>query len=167
MVAFPARVIRHLACPPWRVKTAFPARTMQAIETAIRESEATHRGQIRFAVEAALDILPLLRDQSARDRAVDVFSLLRVWNTEEDNGVLIYLLLADRDVEIVADRGIASRVAPAEWEGICRRMEHAFRERRFEQGVLEGIRAVGAHLTRHYPGQGRSQNELPDSPVVL
>jgi uncharacterized membrane protein len=140
---------------------------MRAIEEAIRAGESAHRGQIRFAVEAALDIAPLLRDQSARDRAIDVFSLLRVWDTEHDNGVLIYLLLADRDVEIVADRGIASRVPSEEWDRICGEMERAFRDGRFEQGALEGIRAVSLHLVRHYPGQGQRLNELPDSPVVL
>ena len=167
MVTYLARVVRHLGSPPWRVRTAFPDRTMRAIEEAIRASEATHHGQIRFAVEAALDVLPLLRNQSARARAIDVFSLLRVWDTEHNNGVLIYLLLADRDVEIVADRGISSRVGQDEWERICREMEHAFREGRFEQGVLAGIRAVSAHLARHDPGQDARRNELPDSPVVL
>lgn len=167
MVTYLARVVRHLASPPWRVSTVFPTRSMRAIEEAIRASEATHHGQIRFAVEAALDVAPLLRSQSARDRAIDVFSLLRVWDTEHNNGVLIYLLLADRDVEIVADRGISACVGPDDWERICRDMERAFRERRFEQGVIEGIRAVGAHLARHYPSQGRSPNELPDSPAVL
>jgi uncharacterized membrane protein len=167
MVAYLARLLRHLANPPWRVRSAFPARAMRAIEEAIRASEHTHDGQIRFAVEAALDVAPLLRNQSARARAIDVFSFLRAWDTEHNNGVLIYLLLADRDVEIVADRGLSSRVAHDEWERICREMERAFRERRFEQGVIEGIRAVSAHLVRHYPGRGRSRNELPDTPVVL
>ena len=167
MVTYLARVVRHLGSPPWRVRTAFPDRTMRAIEEAIRASEATHHGQIRFAVEAALDIQPLLRNQSARGRAIDVFSLLRVWDTADNNGVLIYLLLADRDVEIVADRGIVSHVGQDQWERICRAMEHAFREGRFEEGVLEGIRAVSAHLARYYPGQDKRRNELPDSPVVL
>ncbi len=167
MVASLARMIRHLASPPWRVRVTFPARTMRVIEEAIGASEATHHGQIRFAVEAALDFLPLLRNQTARGRAIDVFSLLRVWDTEHDNGVLIYLLLADRDVEIVADRGVSRRVAPGEWERICREMEREFRDGRFEEGVLAGIRAVSAHLVRHYPGAGKRRNELPDEPVVL
>ncbi|MFZ5877269.1 MAG: TPM domain-containing protein [Nitrospirota bacterium] len=167
MVAHWTRLVRHLVSPPWRVRTAFPSRTMRAIERAIRESESTHNGQIRFAVEAALDIGPLLRDQSARERAIDVFSFLRVWDTEHNNGVLVYLLLADRDVEIVADRGIARHVAPEEWERICRDMEAAFRAGRFEDGVLNGIRAVSRHLARHHPGIGGRPNELPDQPVVL
>jgi uncharacterized membrane protein len=138
---------------------------MQAIERAIRESEKTHRGQIRFAVEAALDTLPLLRGQTARARAVEVFSHLRVWDTEHNNGVLIYLLLADRDVEILADRGIHGRVSAEAWERVCREMEAAFRAGRFEDGALAGIRAVGALLAQHFPGAGG--HELPDRPVVL
>jgi len=140
---------------------------MLAIEAAIRESETTHFGEIRFAVEAALDPLALLYDRSARERAVEVFSQLRVWDTERNNGVLIYLLLADRRVEIVADRGIHRDVGQPGWEAICREMEHSFREGRFEQGVVKGIRAVANHLVRHYPASGANVDELPDKPVIL
>jgi uncharacterized membrane protein len=92
---------------------------------------------------------------------------LRVWDTEHNNGVLIYLLLADHDVEIVADRGVHARVGGEGWEKICREMEASFREGKFEAGVLHGIRAVSAHLARHYPAQGKGRNELDDRPVVL
>lgn len=140
---------------------------MRAIEAAIGESETTHSGEIRFAVEAALDPMALLQGRSARERAVEVFSQLRVWDTECNNGVLIYLLLADRDVEIVADRGIHRDVGQSGWEMICREMERAFRQGHFEQGVVEGVRAVAFHLVRHYPASGANENELPDRPVVL
>jgi uncharacterized membrane protein len=138
---------------------------MQAIERAIRESERTHCGQICFAVEAALDTLPLLRGQTARERAIEVFSQLRVWDTEHNNGVLIYLLLADHDVEILADRGIHAKVGVDAWESVCREMEALFRAGRFEEGALAGIRAVGTLLAQHYPGAGR--DELANQPVVL
>jgi uncharacterized membrane protein len=138
---------------------------MQAIERAIRESERTHRGQICFAIEAALDTLPLLRGQTARERAIEVFSQLRVWDTEHNNGVLVYLLLADHDVEILADRGIHAKVGVDAWESICREMEALFRAGRFEEGALVGIRAVGTLLAQHYPGAGR--DELANQPVVL
>jgi uncharacterized membrane protein YgcG len=160
------RAARHLLTPPWRVRLHFPASALRTIETAIRDVEKTHRGQIRFAVESALDVAPLLHGMSARERAVDVFSQLRIWDTEHNNGVLIYLLLADHDVEIIADRGVHARVGADTWEQICRAMEAQFRAGEFEQGVLAGIRAVGAELARHYPGQGGA-NELPDAPVVL
>ncbi|GAO36340.1 membrane protein [Sulfuricella sp. T08] len=161
------RLVRHLLTPPWRMKRAFPPDTMRAIEAAIRESETTHYGEIRFAVEAALDPMALLYGRSARERAVEVFSQLRVWDTERNNGVLIYLLLADHRVEIVADRGIHRDVGQPGWEAICREMEHSFRQGLFEQGVVEGIRAVASHLVRHYPASGVNENELPDKPIVL
>ncbi len=161
------RIVRHLMATKWMVRRAFPGGTLAAIDKAIKESEAAHRGEIRFAVEGALHIEPLLRGQSARERAIDVFSRLRIWDTEHNNGVLIYVLLADRDVEIVADRGIHEKVGAEEWEGICRKMEAAFRQADFEGGVVRGIREVTQHLTRHFPPIGDDRNELPDKPVVL
>ena len=161
------RIVRHLFIPPWRVRLAFPANSLRAIESAIRASEKAHAGEIRFAVESALHLFPLLKNQSARARAVDVFSQLRVWDTQHNNGVLIYLLLADHDVEIIADRGVHARVGAEGWEKICRDMEILFREGKFEEGVLRGIHAVSAHLAKHYPSQGKNSNELDDKPVVL
>jgi uncharacterized membrane protein len=124
-------------------------------------------GQIRFVVEGALDGAPLLRNQSARARALDVFSHLRIWDTAHNNGVLIYLLLADRDVEILADRGIDALVGATEWEKICRAMEAEFGKGNFEAGVLKGIGAVSRHLAKHFPKRGTAANELPDAPVVM
>jgi uncharacterized membrane protein len=161
------RILRHLMQPAWTVRRAFPAHSLEAIRGAIAQSEAGHTGEIRFAVEHALDLRGLLRNLSARERAIDVFSQLRVWDTEHNNGVLIYLLLADRDVEIVADRGIHARVGSQGWEAICRGMEAAFGAGRFEAGVLDGIQAIGEHLRRHFPSAGGGENELPDRPVVL
>jgi hypothetical protein len=161
------RIAKHLMATKWMVNRAFPGDTLIAIDTAIKASEATHRGEIRFAVEGALDIAPLFRGQTARERAIDVFSQLRIWDTERNNGVLIYLLLADRNVEIVADRGIHEKVDAQEWEGICRKMEAAFRQADFEGGVVRGIQEVTRHLTRHFPPIGDDRNELPDKPVVL
>lgn len=161
------RILRHYFIPPWWVRRVFPAEALRRIQAAIHESEVSHTGQICFAVESALRTVSLLRGQSARARALEVFSRLRVWDTEQNNGVLIYLLLADRDVEIVADRGIHERAGTVEWERICREMETHFRAGRFEQGVIGGIRAVSAHLARHYPGGRVRPNELPDAPVVL
>jgi uncharacterized membrane protein len=151
----------------WMVKRAFPGDTLVAINKAIEASEATHRGEIRFAVEGALHIEPLLRGQTARERAIDVFSQLRIWDTEHNNGILIYLLLADRDVEIIADRGIHEKVGAQEWEGICRKMEAAFRQADFKGGVVCGIQEVTQHLARHFPPIGDDRNELPDKPVML
>lgn len=162
-----SRLLRHLMSPPWRGRRSLPPAALARIERAIGQSEARHRGQIRFAVEHALDTASLVRGLSARERALDVFSALKVWDTEHNNGVLIYLLLADRDVEIIADRGIHGRVGGEGWETICREMENAFREGNFEQGVLAGIERVSSLLAAHYPSDHRGRNELPDRPVVL
>ncbi len=161
------RVMRHLSMGRAAVRRVFPLRVMNEIESTIRVTEARHDGQIRFVIEASLELAPLLAGQTAQQRAIDVFSRLRVWDTEHNNGVLIYLLLADRDVEIVADRGIHVRLGKEVWEAICREMETAFRAGQFEAGVLAGIHAVGEHLSRHFPARSGKPNEMPDSPVVL
>lgn len=161
------RIIRHLATPLGSVRRAFPPSVMQAIETAIRDGEARHRGQVRFAVESALPIHPLLAGQAATDRAREAFASLRVWDTAENNGVLVYLLLADRNVEIVADRGVHARVGTEGWETICKAMEAEFRAGHFEAGVLLGLRHITEILAREYPSTGPDTNELPDKPVVL
>lgn len=163
-----ARILRHLFTGHLAVRRVFPAASLLVIEQAIKQSETSHDGEIRFAVEAALNTLPLLRDQPARERALEVFSQLRVWDTEHNNGILIYLLLADRDVEIVADRGIHNKVGGEEWESICRTMEAAFRQGQFQAGVTAGIDAIGDHLQKHFPTERRGgENELSDEPVVL
>jgi uncharacterized membrane protein len=161
------RLLRHTLTPPWRVRQLFPSRLMRTITTAIHQCETRHRGEIRFAVEASLDVPALLRKQTARERAIAVFAQLGVWDTEHNNGVLIYVLLADHDVEIIADRGINRHVGREAWETICREMELDLRQQRFQEAMLHGISAVSAHLARHYPGQGEKINELPDQPVIL
>jgi hypothetical protein len=161
------RIARHLFVLPGAVGRAFPPASMASIEQAIARSEALHRGEIRFAAEAALEAAGLFAGQSARARAIEVFSQLRVWDTEENNGVLIYLLLADHDLEIVADRGINAKVAPGDWEQICRRMEASLARGEFERGILAGIEEVSHLLARYYPAQPGGRNELPDKPVVI
>jgi uncharacterized membrane protein len=161
------RIARHLIAMPGAVRRAFPPAAMAAIEQAIARSETQHRGEVRFAVEAALDAPGILGGQSARARAIEVFSQLGVWDTEDNNGVLIYLLLADRDVEIVADRGINAVVDAQEWEAICRAMEAALRRREFEPAVLGAIDAVSSLLARHFPPRAGDRNELADRPVTV
>jgi uncharacterized membrane protein len=161
------RIGRHLIEHPWRMRRIFPQHVLDRIEQAIKAGEATHAGQLRFVVEGALDGAPLFRNQPARERALDVFAQLRIWDTAHNNGVLIYLLLADHDVEIVADRGIDARVGAAGWENICRAMETEFRAGNFERGVIKGVEAVSCELARHFPRSGGGTNELPDAPVVM
>jgi uncharacterized membrane protein len=140
---------------------------MRAIEKAVGEEERRHGGQLRFAVEASLPLGELFRGVQSRERAVDWFGRLRVWDTEQDSGVLIYLLLADRRVEIVADRGIHGKVGTAAWEAICGEMQQEFARGQFERGVVLGVRAISDLLVTHFPPSGEGRNELPDKPAVV
>jgi uncharacterized membrane protein len=165
------RLIRHMAAPRWRTRLLFPSKTLDAIEKAIARAELTHAGEIRFAIESELAPLHILKKVTPRARAHDVFASLRVWDTEQNNGVLVYVQLADRGVEIVADRGFDGRVSPAEWAAVCRLMEEHFRAGRFEAGSIAGVDAIGTLLARHFPqipGQtAPSRNQLPDRPTLL
>jgi uncharacterized membrane protein len=163
----PNRFWRHAFTDEADVRRAFPPDGMTRIERAIREGEATHRGQVCVAVEASLPLARVMATLPPRERALEVFAQLRVWDTEENNGVLIYVLLADRDVEIVADRGIDHAVTPAAWEAICQRMEQHFREGRHVDAVEAGVREVCTLLAGPFPGTGEDRNEVPDRPVVL
>ena len=162
-----ARAIRHLLTPHWIVRRTFPRGVLDRIERAIQESEKSHHGELRFAVEAGLDLMPLMKNITPRQRAVEIFSRLRVWDTEHNSGILIYVQLIDRNIEIVADRGINAKVEQETWDAICRRMEAAFRSGDFQDGVLSGIEAVTALLVKHFPVRGTNSDELPNRPVVL
>ena len=148
----------------------FPAGTLDAIEQSIKRAELTHAGEIRFAIETALTPRHILNDVAPRAHALEVFSQLRVWDTEANNGVLIYVQLADRNVEIIADRGFQGRVSAAEWEAVCRLMEEHFRAGRFQVGAIAGVDAIGNLLARHFPqtaGKAIASNQLPDRPTLL
>lgn len=162
-----ARVFRHLTTPSSRMRRAFPQATLDAIEAAIRSGESLHGGELRFVVESSLDGAPLWGGQSPRERAIELFSQLRVWDTEHNSGVLMYVLMADRSVEIVADRGIDARAGARAWLDIGRSMETRFRAGEFDTGAREGIEAVSALLARHFPRAVDDRNELPDRPLVL
>jgi uncharacterized membrane protein len=161
------RFWRHVLMSPVRAARCFNAATLDAIQREIALQERRHRGEICLVVEAELTSAQLWRDLSPRERAKEVFALRGVWNTEENNGVLIYLLLAERSVEIVADRGIDARVAQEEWHAPCRMMESHFSAGRFEEGAIAGVRAVSELLVRHYPAGGEERNELADRPALI
>ena len=161
------RIVKHLLATHGQVRRAFPRSARREIEHVIKASEADHTGEIRFVVEGGLDGAPLFRGQSSRERAIELFSQLRMWDTQDNSGLLIYLLLADRAVEIVADRGISAKVSPNEWTRICREMETAFRQSDYARGVAGGLQSVTRHLVEHFPADGRNPNELPDKAVVL
>jgi uncharacterized membrane protein len=164
------RFMKHLILPNWQLQRAFPLEILDNIEAAIASSEDLHNAEIFFAVEGALDCHAMRYGQNAKARALEVFSELRVWDTEANNGVLIYLLLADRDIEIIADRAVHAKISDHSWQYICRMMEISFKQANFEAGVLLGIDAMTQELVRHFPRPNfasKKFNELPNAPYLL
>lgn len=157
----------HTFIAPWRWRKLFPASTLKVIEVAIQQSESHHSGELRFAIENALTTRQIIQALSSRQRAVQVFSDLRVWDTEENSGVLIYLLLAERTVHIIADRGINKKVAQSEWNAIVQAMQTEFQQGDFQRGSVTGIEQITVLLARHFPANPDNPNELPDAPVIL
>ena len=162
------RWIRHLFLDQLALARAFPRAALKAVGRAVAEQEKRHRGELRVAIEGGLPLVALITGRSARERAVELFTRLRVWDTEDNAGVLVYVLLADRRVEIVADRGIHARVGDTAWETICGAMQQEFAAARFEAGIGAGLSAVSDLLQLHFPSRGGGNpNELADQPVVL
>lgn len=162
-----ARLARHLLTTRAAVKRRFPPACIAAITQAIAQSETTHKGELRFAIEASLSPQQVLRDMGARERAMEIFAALRVWDTEDNSGVLIYVLLADHAIEIVADRGINLRTADGTWARIAQAMQDEFGHGRYEAGALAGIAAVSRELSRHLPAADGDHNELSDDVTLL
>ena len=161
------RLWRHFVTDRGDVHRTFPKDEFDRIQRAIADGETRHTGQVCFAIEAAIPIPRVWHKLRSRERALEIFGLLRIWDTEANDGVLLYVLLADRAVEIVADRGINARVGDAAWQTICHKIEAAFRAGRFADGVEKGIAEISALLAQHSPRTGPGRNEISDTPVVL
>jgi uncharacterized membrane protein len=161
------RALKHFMATQFGTRRHFTPSVLQQIEDTIREVESKHAGEIRFAVETSLDVPELWHEVTPRQRALQVFGHLGVWDTAQNAGVLIYLLMADRDVEIVADRGVATRVSDAEWQAVCREMEALYRDGRFAEGSVLGVRRIGELLAKHFPNAGGDRNELSNQPILL
>ncbi len=161
------RWLQNLTTTPFTLRRCFPTATLAAIDAACAASEQQHRAEIRCAVETTLSAGHLFRRLDSAARAREVFSLLRMWDTAENNGVLLYVLLAERKIEIVADRGFADHVTPAEWESICTGMEEAFAAGRYEAGTLAALERISALARRYFPARSGDRNELPDATAVL
>lgn len=164
---FFAHLVSNAVPSKWQVSRHFSRSALRNIEQAIKASESTHSGEIRFVVEASLHPIEILYKKHPKKRAIELFGQLNIWDTAHNNGVLIYLLLADRDVEIVGDRGIDHFLGHDGWEEICHEMELLFRKGAFEAGVLQGIAKVTTKLQQYFPAQGASKNEISDKPVIL
>ena len=161
------RLFKHLLLLPIMVRRYFPAASMQRIAAAIANNESRHSGEICFVVESNLAIFDILRNKSAKQRALEVFSQYQVWDTEHNNGVLIYLLLAEHDFEILADRGIDQHTGADEWERISREMEAYFKQGKFEAGVVYGVAEIGVQLLQHYPASANKINALNNAPIII
>ena len=167
------RTWRHLVTDHRAADKLFSAQALHRLEQATRHGEQLHRGQVRLAIEASLPLAAARAGMTPRARALEVFGALRVWDTAANCGVLVYLLVADRAVEIVADRGIHAKVGDAVWSAICEKMEARFRAGEFAEGVQAGLVEIGSLLAFHFPRDARASapgpgdNELPDAPVLL
>lgn len=162
------RLMANLFNGWFQLPRRFSAALLDEMATAVAAGERTHRGEICFAIEARLSPLAVLDGLDARTRAQQVFAQLRVWDTECNSGVLLYVLMAERRIEIVADRGIAAKVAAAEWDAICVRMRECYAQGRWREGSLKGIAAAHVLLFEHYPADDKPDpDELADRPVLL
>lgn len=161
------RFLRHAFSHPRQVNRLFNSGALRQIEQAISASEHCHAGEMRVVIEAGLPLEAIMHQVTPRQRAIQLFGQLNIWDTEHNNGVLVYLLLADRDVEIVADRGIHRHVGDQGWQTICQHMEGMFRSGQFESGVLFGVDKIGERLAQHYPPETRPRNELSNRVLVL
>jgi uncharacterized membrane protein len=161
------RLWKHLTTSKRAGRRMFPPQTLKAIEHAITQGEKHHRAEVRVIIEHALDVQEILAGIPSRGRAHELFSRYRLWDTEENCGVLVYINIADHMVEIVADRGVSHVVEAKEWQAICQRMTQGFAKGDVHDSVLAALEQLSALLQRHYPDDGSQRNELPDRPVML
>jgi uncharacterized membrane protein len=161
------RLLKHLLHTPFATRRAFPASVQESIRQTIHDGEQRHRGEIRFVVEGDWPLAEVWADRDVRERALEVFGLTRVWDTPDNTGVLVYVLLCEQKVEILADRGLSQALGPQVWYDMCDAMTRAFAEGRFAQGSIDLIRQAHALLATHFPADGDNPNELPDFPVIL
>lgn len=162
-----ARLSSNLFGGWFRLSRWFPQATMRRIRDAVAEGERGHAGELCLAIESRYSVWAVLNGLRARARARQVFSLLRIWDTQDNSGVLLYLQLAERKVELVADRGIAARVDPGEWQAICAQLASDIGLKPPDEAVLGCLGRINALLTLHFPAAADNPRELPDEPVVL
>ena len=161
------RALKHLRGTPATARQAFPERTLKAIETTIADGEAMHQAEVRLIVEAALTPGMAYQGVSNRERARELFAQYGVWDTEDNVGVLIYINLAEHQVDIVADRNVGRRITPEQWQGVCRTMTGGFKEGNFHDSTLDALQQLNTLLQSHFPADGTRGNQLPNEPILL
>lgn len=160
------RLLTNILTTELAVKRYFSAESLQRITDTVSHAESMHNGELRVAVESHLPFGFVLRGGTSRTRAIELFSKHRIWDTEHNNGVLLYLLIAERRFEIIADRGVSKVVTQSEWDNICRTVETYFCQKHFEQGMLEGIKLIAELLGRHFPKTADDRDELPNTAII-
>ncbi len=161
------RLLINLFFPSWKFRKIFPKKFLKNIELVIQNSEKRHNGELVFLVEVKFPIPLVIKKITPRQRAIDLFSKYRVWDTEFNNGVLIYLLLSEKQIEIIADRGISKKIPQKEWDLILERMKTNFKKGYFEKGVILGISEITEILSTHFPPPQNKPNELSDKPIII
>ncbi|MES2918551.1 MAG: TPM domain-containing protein [Pseudomonadota bacterium] len=162
-----SRLLKHLLHTTFATRRAFPAPVQEAIRQAVAEGEYGHRGEIRFVIEGDWPLADVLAGKPVRERALEIFGLTRVWDTADNTGVLIYVLLCEHQVEILADRGLNTVAGSETWAEVCSALTAAFHGGRYEEGAVQAVRSVADLLRRHFPAEGENPNELPDLPLIL
>ena len=162
------RILTHRWMDDTDTHRAVPPDLLRHLTRRVAASERRHTGEVRICVEAGLPMSYLWRGASARERAVMMFAKLRVWDTEHNNGVLIYVLLADHAIELVADRGINQHVSAAQWQVMVQHLSEAIKDGRYEDGLTQALEEVSAVLVQHFPlAEGKfNPDELPNAPVL-
>ena len=161
------RFFRHILTTRASGKHAFPTASLEAIENRIAQGEKTHRAEVRVIIEPAMPVNAILDRMTPRERALELFGRYGIWDTQENNGILVYINLADRQVDIIADRGIAAKVGETEWQNICAIMTFGFAQGHFQESTLTALSAINTLLQQHFPAAGTRENVLPDRPILL
>ncbi len=162
-----SRLLRHLCTTTAAGRRSFPESTLKAIEDAIAHGETRHRAEVRMVVEPSLTAQAVLNGMSPRERARELFAQYHVWDTEENCGVLVYVNLADHQVEIVADRGVGRVISASQWEAICRTMTQGFARGEYHDSAIAALNELNALLQQHYPDDGSTHNQLSNRPLIL
>jgi hypothetical protein len=161
------RILRHLLSTPFKMRGCFNPKLLKALSEEVKESESKHQGELKIIVECALDFLNLVMGQTARERAIELFSKHRIWDTEENCGILLYVLWSDRQFEIIADRGIASRVTEPYWENLSSKIEEYFRRESFFEGMKYGLHELTKLMSEHFPHKTGAPNQISDNVILL
>jgi uncharacterized membrane protein len=166
-----SRAWRHAKTTKVQGKKAFPSATLAAIQAIIADGENKHRAEVRLIVEPSLDLAAIISGMTSRERAGELFTDYRIWDTEENCGVLIYINLADHQVEIIADRGIARLIPNDHWQAVCKTMTDGFAQALYHDSALNGLTQLNAILKKYFP-EGESAhspqpNQLSNQPILL